>query len=202
MLSKINKSVEEKLNRVTEEREGSSDNILREQPKGNELLVLGDSIVTNVAADCPDLKTGYFPDIRADQLQRVIEKRDFGTPDTIITHVGTNDIKISKNLDYVMEDIYELINTAKTKFASSRAILSGVLRRRGVSWRRIGAKNDRLEWVANSRGVSIVEPTNCVDDRGFGGDGLHLNRRGTQQLGQLFMRVIGAGDKRQVNRGT
>jgi hypothetical protein len=37
------------------------------------------------------------------------------------------------NLDYVMGDAYELINTAKTKFSTSRVVLRGVLRRRDVS---------------------------------------------------------------------
>ena len=68
-----------------------------------------------MGADCPDWKTGCFPGIRAEQLQMVIEKRDLGNPDTVVIHVGTNDIKRSKNLDYVMGDIYGLISMAKTK---------------------------------------------------------------------------------------
>jgi hypothetical protein len=48
-----------------------------------------------------------------------------------------------------MGDIYDLITTAKTKFSSSRKILDGVMKIRVVSWRRIGAGNENLEWVAN-----------------------------------------------------
>ena len=115
---------------------------------------MGDSIVRNAGADCPDWKIGYFPGIRAEQLQTVIEKKDLGNPDTVVIHVGTNDIKRSKNYDYVMGDIYGLISAAKTKFPSTSVILSGVLRRH-----RIGAINDRLECVANSLGVTFVDPT-------------------------------------------
>ena len=74
-------------------------------------------------------------------------------------------------------------NTAKSKFSSSRVILSGVLRRRDVSWRRIGAVDDRLEWAANSMGVTFVDPNCWVDDWDFSGDGLRLNRRGARHLG-------------------
>ena len=80
----------------------------KEQVHG--LLVLGDSIVRNVGDDHPDMKIG------AEQLQRVIKKRNFVAPDTLIIHVGTNDIKNARNLDYVLGDIYDLTNTVKTKF--------------------------------------------------------------------------------------
>jgi hypothetical protein len=100
-----------------------------------------------------------------------------------------------------MGDIYDLINT-KSKFSSSRVILSGVLRRRDVSWRRIGAANDRLEWMANTPGVKFLDSNSWVDDWGFSGDGLHLNRRGARHLGQLFERVCDVGGGGQERRGT
>ena len=56
-----------------------------------------------------------------------------------------------------MGDMYDLINTAKSRFSSSKVILSGVLRR-DVSWRRIGAVNDRLGWVANTLGGRLWIP--------------------------------------------
>jgi hypothetical protein len=104
-----------------------------------------------------------FPDIRLEQLQRVIEKKGLENPNTVVIHVGTNDIKRTKNLDYVRGDIYELLSMAKSKFSSSRVILSGVMRRRDVSWRCIVAVNDRLGWAANSLGVTFVD-LNCWID--------------------------------------
>ena len=71
-----------------------------------------------------------------------------------------------------------------------------------VSWRRIGAANDRLEWVARTLGVTFVDLSSWVEDWDFNGDGLHLNRRGAQHLGQLFERVCGAGDGGHERRGT
>ena len=44
------------------------------------------------------------------------EKRDLGRPDAVIIHVGTNDMKRTRNLDHVMGEVYNLINMAKTKF--------------------------------------------------------------------------------------
>jgi hypothetical protein len=47
----------------------------------------------------------------------------------LVIHIGTNDLRRTRNLDYVMGDVYDLANTAKTKFSKSRVVLSGVLRR-------------------------------------------------------------------------
>ena len=102
MLFRKNKTLEEKLRLATEGREAGNGEKVQGHPKGGEILVLGDSIIRNVGTDCPDLKVGCFPGIRSEQLQRVIEKRDLGNSNTVVIHVGTNDIKRIKNLDYVM----------------------------------------------------------------------------------------------------
>jgi hypothetical protein len=109
------------------------------------------------------VKFECFPGIRTENQQRVIERREQGSPDTVVIHVGTIGLRRTRNLDYVMGDVYGLINTANTGFSTSRVILSGVLRKEDVSWRRVGAVNDRLVWVANTLGVTFVDPNNWVD---------------------------------------
>jgi hypothetical protein len=159
--------------------------------------VLGDSIVRNVGAEKPNMRVECFPGIRADQLLRVMENRNLGYSDTIVIHVGTNDIRRSRNLDYVMGEVYDLVNTAKAKFPGSRQVLSGVLRCRGLNWRRVGASNDRLEWVARILGATFVEPNSWIRDVDFGRDGLHLNINGARQLGDLYSRVYGIDSESQ-----
>jgi hypothetical protein len=74
-----------------------------------------------------------------------------------------------------MGDAYDLVNTTKTKFSASRVVLSGVLRRKDVSWRRIGAVNDRLEWVANTLGVTFRDDyITFRRDRGTRGGGVFI----------------------------
>jgi hypothetical protein len=65
-------------------------------------MVVGDSILRNVGAEHPDMTMECFPGIRTKQLHRVIEKRDLGSPETVIIHVGTNDLRTTRNLDFVM----------------------------------------------------------------------------------------------------
>ena len=115
-------------------------------------------IIRNDGTEYPDMKFECFPYIRTEKLQRVIERRELGSPDSGVIHVDTNDLRRTGNLDYIMGDVYGLVNTAKTKISTSRVVLSGVLRREDVSWRRIGKVNDKLEWVANTLGVTFVDP--------------------------------------------
>ena len=59
------------------------------------------------------MRVECFPGIRADQQRRVMA--DSGYSDVVI-HVGTNDVRRSRNLDYIMGEVYDLVNTAKAKF--------------------------------------------------------------------------------------
>ena len=46
------------------------------------------------------MKVECFLGIRIEQLQRVIEKEDLRSPDSVVIHVGTNDLRRTGNLDY------------------------------------------------------------------------------------------------------
>ena len=116
---------------------------------------------------------------RTEQLHSVMESRDLGNPDTVLIHVDTNGLR-SRNLDYLMGKVYSVMATAKFKFPHCRLVQSGILRRRDVRWRCIGAVNHRYNWVAKNLGVTILDPNSWIEDGDFGRDGLHLNRRGTR----------------------
>jgi hypothetical protein len=83
------------------------------------------------------------------------------------------------------------VATAKSKCLNCRFVLSGVLRRRDVSWRRIGPFNDRFDWIPNALGITFENPNSWIEERDFGRYGLHLNGRGRSRLGQLYGRVSG-----------
>ena len=90
-------------------------------------MVVGDPIVRNVGAERADMRVECFPGIKTEQLHRVMEKRNLVSPDTVIIHVGTNDLKTTRNLDFVMGEVYALVSTAKKKLPNCRLVLSGVL---------------------------------------------------------------------------
>ena len=140
-----------------------------------------------------------FPGFRADQLRRVTENTGFGHSDADIIHVRTNNIRKSRNLYYIMGKVYDLVNTAWAKFPCSRLVLSGFSGSTGLIWRRVGVTNNRLEWIARSLGATFVDPKGWIRDLDFGRDGLHLNRNGARELGDLYSRYCGIiGECRKV----
>jgi hypothetical protein len=143
------------------------------------------------------MRVEFFQGIGADKLRRVMENRDLRWSDAVVIHVGTNEVRRYRNLDYIMGEVYDHVNTAKTKFPGSSLVLSGVLRSKGVKWRPVGAANNRLEWVARKLGATFVDPNSWIRDEDFGMDGLHLNRNGARQLGDLYSRVCGIGGESQ-----
>jgi len=113
-------------------------------------MVVGDSVLRSVRAEHADMMMEHIPGIETEQLHRATEKRDLGSTETVIIHVGTNDMRTMINLDFVTGEIYTLVATGKREIPNSRLVLSGVLRPRDASWRRVGALNDRFDWVANA----------------------------------------------------
>jgi hypothetical protein len=150
------------------------------KPVGEKCLVLGHSIVRNAGAEKSNMRVECFPGIRGDQLRKEMEKRYLGCSDTLVIHVGTNDVRIHRNLDYIMGEVFDFVNTTKAKFPGSILVLSGVLRRKDVTWRRVGAANDRLEWVARNLVATFVDLKSWIRDEDFGRDGFQLNRNGAR----------------------
>ena len=66
--------------------------------KCGECLVLGDSIIQNVGTECSDMKVECFLGIRMEQLHRIFEYRDLGSSDTVVNHVGTNDLRRKRTI--------------------------------------------------------------------------------------------------------
>jgi lysophospholipase L1-like esterase len=122
-----------------------------------------------------------------------MENTGLGSPDTVVIHVGTNDLRRSVNLDYVIGDVHALVTKTKTKLSHSRLVLSGILRRRDMSWWRISALNNRYDWIAKTLEVTFVDPNSWVENWDFGRDGLHINRSGVRRLRELYSRVCGFG---------
>jgi hypothetical protein len=162
-----------------------------EKQKDAKFVVMGDSMLSNVGAKHTGMMVECFPKIRAEQLHRVIEKRDLGNPKTFIIHVRTNDLRATRSFDSLMGEVHTLVTTAESNCPNCRLVLSGLLRRRDVSLRRIGPLNDRFERIANALRITFVDPNSWIEEREFGRDGLHLNGRGRSRLGQLSARVRG-----------
>ena len=111
--------------------------------EGKRCLVLGDLVIWNVGTEHRNMVVKCFPWIRTNQLHIVVVNRYLGNPDTVVIHVGTNGLRRAVNLDYVMVEVYAVVNMAQSKFSKSRLVLSDILWCRDVSWQHISALNNR-----------------------------------------------------------
>jgi hypothetical protein len=68
-------------------------------------IVLGNSIIRNVEVDKSDMEVECFLGIRAEQLRTVMENKVLGCPHTVIMRVEKNDVRRSRNLDYIMGEV-------------------------------------------------------------------------------------------------
>jgi hypothetical protein len=52
---------------------------------------------------------GCLPGIKTEHLQRVTENRNVGSLEPVIIHVGANDLRTTRNLNFVMGEVYALV---------------------------------------------------------------------------------------------
>lgn len=75
--------------------------------------MLGYSIIRNVGTEHIDVMVECFSGIRTEQMQRILENRDLGSPDAVVNTVCcTNDIRRTVNVDCVMGDVHDVVNKA------------------------------------------------------------------------------------------
>ena len=98
-----------------------------EQIPDSKCVVVGDPMLRNDRAVHADMMVESFQGIKTEQLHAVREKRNLGGPETVFIHVGTNDLRTTKNLGFVVEDVYALVATAMRKLPNCRLVLCGVL---------------------------------------------------------------------------
>jgi hypothetical protein len=63
-----------------------------------------------------------------------MENRDLGHSNAVVINVGTDDVKRPRNQDFIMGEVYELVNMTNAKFWGSKLVFSHVLRSKGMNW--------------------------------------------------------------------
>jgi hypothetical protein len=116
-LKLMNKRLEEQIRVAATGNEIGWQGTVQEHHEGKQCFVVDDSIIINVGTGQNHMMVECLPGIRTEQLHRFLGNKDLETLDTIVIHVGKNDLKRSENLDYVIGEVYSLVNKAKVKFS-------------------------------------------------------------------------------------
>ena len=64
-------------------------------------MVVGDLRSCNDLAENTDVMVECLQGIKTEQLRRVIEKSHLGSPETVIINMGENDLRRTRNLEFV-----------------------------------------------------------------------------------------------------
>lgn len=177
-----------------EESEKSEDRGQRKGGRGDapKVKVIGDSIIRFIGGRCPSdwMNVHCFPGIRTEQLDRKIgSMTSEGDESVVLIHVGTNDVKGAMTNDHIIGFIWDLCTTAKKKFKGAKIVISGIIRRRDVHYKKIDYINEGIEWVCEKFGMTFVDPNCWIRDNHFSRAGVHLNRQGSAVMEKLFRNI-------------
>jgi hypothetical protein len=74
--------------------------------------VLGDSVICNLGTESLSIKVECFPVLERNCCIHLLK----GSQDTVVIYMSTNGLRRAGGLDYVMGDVYYIVNMAKTTF--------------------------------------------------------------------------------------
>lgn len=155
------------------------------------ILVIGSSLTRGLLQEMdPKAEVCCFPGITTEQLARKISLTQLPPgargPDTVILHVGGNNLSNGQHLDDALGDHWYLVSQAKAAFPQSRIIVSGILHRRQLPKHIVKRMNFSLKWLCKCNGTTFVDFSSAISGRMYKNDGVHLNPYGTATLSKLF----------------
>ena len=152
-------------------------------------LVIGDSMIKNINSTKIERASGNksvchsYSGARVKQIEGKLKNYD-GQYDSIILHVGTNDLAHS-DAEKVANDMESLLEETKTH-AKKIAVSSIIKRYDGkVHSEKIDHYNKLLENLCLKHNVTLINNDN-IDESRLNGSNLHLNRFGDIALGSAF----------------
>ena len=158
--------------------------------KKPEVYIVGDSIIRNLKGNLMSknktVKVRSFPGSTIDDMTDFIKPVLRRAPESVITHIGTNDLK-TKSEDEIIKNLkglVEMIELCNVKCSISLlTIRKGHLREKG---KRV---NELIKANFSDSNLGIISNDN-IDEKHLNGSGLHLNQKGTLTLARNLISHI------------
>ena len=153
-------------------------------------LVIGDSMVKNIDSKKIERASRHksvchsYSGAKVKQIEEKLKNDSNGKYDSVILHVGTNDLSHS-DANKVARDMDDLIN--EVKIHTNKIAVSSVIRRYDgkVYSNKIDQYNKLLENICLKHNVTLINNNN-IDESRLNGSKLHLNSFGDIALGSAF----------------
>ncbi|KAJ8880368.1 hypothetical protein PR048_016837 [Dryococelus australis] len=157
-----------------------------------EVVFLGSSIVKGVELRYIRKEIAYKAAFR-EANTRDLEERVSGMKDSRLAkdfriHVGGNDLAHEVGQE-VERNLRGLLRKVREKFPGARTVVSGVLVRKGVSYRMVVAASEVYERVCRDLEATFID-RKCVGWESVGRDQVHLAEQGKRILGDMLGREV------------
>lgn len=160
------------------------------------IIVLGDSIIKGLRADRirksvqKRVITRSFPGATSKDMLDYVKPETRKSPEHIIMHVGTNDLKFNE-AESVENNIIKVCEQISQISPRTRITLSQVTQRKDVPGieNKVNDLNDRLSNLCRRKNWTLINNSN-INEKGLDRFGLHLNRPGAAILAKNVINCI------------
>lgn len=154
------------------------------------VLIIGDSMLQGIRefSRDPQIDIQFLSGARIQDLSKFLtSKPKDSLPNTVIVHIGTNNVKYAATPNHLMRPLWLTLESAKKKFKNTLWIVNGIIHRRDVQERVIREANDALAFMCDQLKIVYRDPNTIITERGLARDGLHLNRYGSKLLAEFIL---------------
>ena len=159
------------------------------------MFILGDSILKHVksyslskSVDNCKVYVKVFPGARVRCMQVYVRPTIRENPDHIILHVGTNDPATNIPPEKVAGSIIDLAFSLKSNSCS--VAISNITVRNDRYRKKVVQVNRHLKTLCIERNFELISNENIITEKHLNASKLHLNKRGTVILSNIFTEAI------------
>lgn len=152
-------------------------------PRRTRTLILGSSLLRGTKRHIP-ITQAYVacrPGATIPSIQEEVESFEMNDRmQTVVLHVGGNDLKGLESTDHLIGELWNLVVTVKSKFPKASVVVNGILWRSGFRVSGIKALNKDIEWMTKKLNVKFADPNPVIEQLHYARDLVHLNNEGSQ----------------------
>jgi len=157
-------------------------------------VVCGDSIVQNVRgwklSRSNKVVVKSFSGATTSDMEDYLKPITRKCPDSLILHVGTNDLLSIQTPQQVAESIVNLADQIESDSPGTLVSISAIcVRKENELWKKATEINKLLKRFCSNRGWGFLSHNN-IDSSCLNASGLHLNRKGVSILSSNFLTHI------------
>lgn len=158
-------------------------------PDGKDVLIIGSNLLRNTPKYIK-MKNAYVamrPGAKVQTIITEVERQPVNhNAKVVIVQIGGNDIAVDPSPDYIIGDIWYLVELLKLKFPTSRIVVNAIIRKKGVSINLIKRLNQGIHWMCQKLNISFADPNPFIKNNCFARDGVHLNDLGVKTFSDFL----------------